>query len=317
MGKMASGVRLLIWLNASQHGRHHAAQDRGQVAVHVYLDSRDLIGLIERRSSKEVARFDEKLQRGGSELIFSMHNILELCAPLVSAGPGSSVMRTLNELERMPHLYVAEARIDALELKEATDAFLERREYRPIALPVVPRFDYVVSAFEREPVTKAFLKYGLAQIIFELWRIDKSLFTGYSLHAKCLRVAFEVDRKKDDYRRHELNFGNKIARELRLYGIGFPDQKTDELSKWIYENSTRCPALRLGYEVFHKILRNLTDIAKDSDIPDFAHISCVPYVDAITLDKRMRGYVAQVDQSIGTNHSQHIYRNLREIEPLL
>jgi hypothetical protein len=285
--------------------------------VRVYLDSRDLIWLIERRSSKEVARFDEKLRSGGSRLIFSMHNILEICAPLVSAGPGSSVMRTLNELERMPHLYVPEARIEALELEEATCAFLQRREYKPIALPVVPRFDYVVSAFEREPITKRFLKYGLSQIVFELWIIDKSIFIGYPRHVKRLRVAFESYRKRDGYKRHDLNFENKIAKDLRLYGIRFADQEIDELAKWIYEDSTRCPALRLGYEVFHKILRNLTDGVKDSDIPDFAHISCVPYVDAITLDNRMRGYVAQVDQSIGTNYSQHIYRNTMEIEALL
>jgi hypothetical protein len=80
---------------------------------------------------------------------------------------------------------------------------------------------------------------------------------------------------------------------------------------------TRCPALRLGYEVFHKIVRNLTDSIPDSDIPDFSHISCIPYVDAITLDKRMRGYVAQVDQSIGTDHSQHVYSNIDEIDALL
>jgi hypothetical protein len=154
---------------------------------------------------------------------------------------------------------------------------------------------------------KSFLSYGE----------DKSLFTGYPHYAKRLRGLSESDRKRDNYRRHDLNFGNKIARDLRLYGIRFPDQKTDALSEWIYENPAQCPALRLGYEVFHKVLRNLTDIAKESDIPDFAHICCVPYVDAITLDNRIRGYVAQVDQSIGTNYSRHIYRNTREIEALL
>jgi hypothetical protein len=138
--------------------------------VRVYLDSRDLIALVEKSSSEEIAGFEEKLRRQGSNLIFSMHNIMEISAPLLAANPGSSVMRTLNRFERMPHLYVAEARIDALELQEAAGAFLEQRKYRPIPLPIVPRFDYAVSAFEREPTTKPFLSYGLAQIIFELWR---------------------------------------------------------------------------------------------------------------------------------------------------
>lgn len=284
--------------------------------MHVYLDSRDLINLVERRYPEETAKFEEKLREGRSDLIFSMHNIMECCAPLVSAGSTSSVMRTLNRLERMPHLYIAETRIEALELREATSAFMEHREYTPIALPVVPRFDYVVSAFE-EPATKDYIKYDLAEIIFELWNIDKNLFAGYPRHAKQLRGILESDRKRDDYKRHDLNFQNTIVKKLRLHSIRFPEEKATELSGWIYEIPNRCPALRLGYEVFHKLLRNLTDSGENSDIPDFAHISCVPYVDAITLDNRMRGYVAQVDQSIGTNYSQKAYRNVEEIQALL
>lgn len=284
--------------------------------MHVYLDSRDLIELVEKRSPEETARFEEKLRQRRSELVFSMHNIMECCAPLVSAGSASSVMRTLNRLERMPHLYVAEARIEALELREATSAFLERREYTTIAPPVVPRFDYVVSAFEKPP-TKDYIKYGLTELIFELWNIEKSLFAGYPCHAKKLKTILELDRKRNDYKRHDLNFQNTVVRDLRLYNICFPEKKANELSGWIYELPSRCPALRLGYEVFHKLLRNLTDSGENSDISDFAHISCVPYVDAITLDNRMRGYVAQVDRSIGTNYLQKAYRNVEEIEVLL
>ena len=189
--------------------------------MHTYLDSRDLIVLVERRSPVETDRFEEKLRLGPSELVFSMHNISECCAPLVYAGVISSVMRTLNRLEQMPHLYVVEARIEALELREATSAFLEYREYTPIAPPVVPRFDYVVSVFE-EPPTKDYIEYGLAQMIYDLWTIDKTLFAGYPSHAKQLRAILESDRKREDYKRHDLNFKNTIVRDLRLYSIHFP-----------------------------------------------------------------------------------------------
>jgi len=245
-----------------------------------------------------------------------MYNIMECCAPLVRGGEKSSVMKTLNRLEQLPHIYIAEARIHALELQAAANAFLEQREYLPIALPVVPRFDYAVCAFE-EPATKQYIQYGLAQIVFELWHEDKSLFTGYSSQTKHLRATLESDRKRPDYRRHDLNFQNTVGRNLRLFNIGFPQESVGRLSAWIYENPARCPSHRLGYEVFHKLLRNLTDSGESSDIPDYAHIMCVPYVDMITLDKRMRGYVAQVDQSIGTNFSHRVFADVSQIEASL
>lgn len=64
-------------------------------------------------------------------------------------------------------------------------------------------------------------------------------------------------------------------------------------------------------------MRNLTDTGQESDIPDFAHVSCVPYCEAVTLDNRMRNYVAQVDQSIKTDYSSRVFRNIRDIEGLL
>lgn len=296
----------------SVRGHGHSGQGR----LRIYLDSRDLIVLVEKKSSEETAKFEERLRRNRSELVFSLHNITECCAPLVNGGEGSGVMRMLNRLEQMPHLYIADARIEALELEEAVSAFLEHREYAPIAPPFVPRFDYVVSAFD-EPPTREYLEYGLAHTIYELWNIDKSLLTGYPSDAKKLRAILEADRKRVDYKKHESNFPNTIARNLRLYSIPFPLEKVGELARWIYDTPSRCPAQRLGYEVFHKLLRNLTDNGEDSDIPDFAHISCVPYVDAVTLDNRMRGYVDQVDRSIGTNFSQKVHRNLEAIERLL
>jgi hypothetical protein len=253
--------------------------------MHTYLDSRDLITLAERRSTDETARFDDQLRHGGHELIFGMDNILEICTPLIRVGSRCSVMRTLNRLERLPHVYVADARIEALELEEAARAFLGRAGIQTHILADCPTFDYVVSAFESGPPTKMFLRYELAQVIFELWRIDKGLFMEYPHHAKRLRSVIESDTKRVSRQRHHLNFRNKISKYFRLHDIDFSVNRTGDLSEWICEDTTRCPALKLVYEVFHKIVRNLTDRIPDSDIPDFSHISCISYVDAITLTK--------------------------------
>lgn len=283
--------------------------------MQIYLDSRDYIVLVERRAPAETDMFERILRESGNELVFSLHNIMECCAPLLQAGDQTNVMSTLNRLEGMPHTYIAEAKIPAMELEEATSAFLSNREYNSID-PFVSRFDHVVAPFG-EPATADYLYYGLAHTVYELWNEDPGLFNGYPQQAERLRKILQADRTRKDHKRHEKNFPSSVARNLRLYNITFPPGKVDDLSAWIYENPNRCPAIRLGYEVFHKLLKNLTDGGEKSDIPDFAHIDCIPYVDAITLDSRMRGYVAQSDQSLGTSYSKKVYRNIAEIDDLL
>lgn len=140
----------------------------------IYLDSRDHIGLVERKTPAEIDTFERMLKKSGNELVFSLHNIMECCAPLLQSGGRTNVMSTLNRLESMPHVYIAEAKIPAMELEEATIAFLDDSEYRYID-PFVSRFDYVVAQLE-EPATADYLKYGLAHTVYELWNEDPSHF---------------------------------------------------------------------------------------------------------------------------------------------
>ena len=282
------------------------------LTMRIYLDSRDHIVLIERFSVEETNTFEAAIRGGSHELVFSMHNIMECCAPLNQSTNQNSVMKILNRLESMPHVYIAEARIPALELMEGTRAFSEGREYG-VVNPFVNRFDEVVSPFNR-PATHDYIEYGLANTIFELWQEDPSLFQPYTAESRRLETIRNHDRSRSDYRRHNRNFSNTVARDLKLYNIAFPQGAVNDLAAWIWASSNRCPSLRLGYEVFHKIVRNVTDSGEDSDIPDFAHVDCVPYVDAITLDKRMRGYVEQVDHSIGTEYSQKLFGDVNEIQ---
>ncbi len=160
--------------------------------MRIYLDSRDHIGLVERKTSTETDTFERTLRVCGSELVFSLHNIMECCAPLIQGGGRSNVMSTLNRLESMPHSYIAEAKIPAMELAEAATAFLENREFRPVN-PFVPRFDYVVARFE-EPPTADYLNYGLAYTVYELWNNDPNLFNGYPEEAERLREILKSDR---------------------------------------------------------------------------------------------------------------------------
>lgn len=51
----------------------------------------------------------------------------------------------------------------------------------------------------------------------------------------------------------------------------------------------------------------LGDSPKDSDIPDFAHINAIPYVDAATLDRRMLHYFRTVVSKLRTLNASIAY----------
>ncbi len=123
----------------------------------------------------------------------------------------------------------------------------------------------------------------------------------------------ELDRnlKKGNYA--IADFTKTIKRNIYLYNLAFPIGELNTFAGWILESNTRCPSIRLGYELFHKIVKNIGDKTESGDIPDFSHISCLPYVDLITLDRRMRGYVNQASQSIGVNYTEKVCKDYSDM----
>jgi hypothetical protein len=70
--------------------------------------------------------------------------------------------------------------------------------------------------------------------------------------------------------------------------------------------------------MFHAIQANLTDIPKDTDIPDLAYIPALPFVDYLTLDRRMHSYAVRVSRQITkvnptVNYEKRLLRSVREL----
>lgn len=106
------------------------------------------------------------------------------------------------------------------------------------------------------------------------------------------------------------HFPEKLRRDMKLYQISHPQGGLDNFAKWIYETPTRCPAVRLSYEVFHQLRRNIGDQPSANDFGDFAHVQCVPYVDLITLDRRMSDYVRRATQGWDSDLTGKVKHNL-------
>ena len=61
------------------------------------------------------------------------------------------------------------------------------------------------------------------------------------------------------------------------------------------------------------MIKNVHDVPTPSDMEDFCHLECLPYVDFMTLDNRMRGYVSQACKAIQTNYAEKLFKNSKEI----
>ena len=65
------------------------------------------------------------------------------------------------------------------------------------------------------------------------------------------------------------------------------------------------------------MVRNITDIPEDSDLEDFHNIGCLPYVDIMTVDRRMYGYARQVSSSITVEYDKKLFKKVKDFMNLI
>src|SRR5262249_38066438 len=201
------------------------------------------------------------------------------------------VTRLLNELESLPHVYLGDGQIPPSELGEAVRAFSNRSEYSWPG-PFHERFDAANRIAGPAP-TRLFVHHSLAERIFTIAREDPTQFSRDRLPLAQLQAVLQNDRACSNPPKVSDNFRVTIRRHLQLYGVAAPGISLPDLADWIYELPARCPGVRLQYDVYHQVRRNLGDGFDSSDFGDLAHVRCLPYVDLATLDRRMATYVNQ------------------------
>lgn len=278
--------------------------------MRIYLDSKDIIQLFEKSEPCTVEEFDEFLRTGNHELVFSFITIIEISEPLFHKNAKTNVMRLLGQIEKLPHKYIHSSIITRLELEEAYRSFVSGEEYRGISLPFASRFDMIVD-LEGNPATKQYFNYPLAEIIWDLF--NSGGLSGLNKYANKLSVTFKADRALNPKPSLKNNFANTVDRNIKLYQLKIPQEEVTSFASWIYSNPKRCPSDRLGYKLWHKMIKNLTDTPLESDLEDFANIAALPYVDFMTLDRRMYGYVSQVSKDNSIEYNKKIFRNTEEI----
>jgi len=114
------------------------------------------------------------------------------------------------------------------------------------------------------------------------------------------------------------HFMRSIKKHAEYHKVPLPAGKEEEFARWVYRDPRRCPGLRLNHEVYRRLMRNYDDVPEVGDFVDLNLIFAVPYVDAVTLDNRMREYCSQAARSLmrvglAVDYRKRLYPDLREI----
>lgn len=276
--------------------------------MNVCLDAKDLIGILQVGQPCTANQLAQYLTQHGCQLAVSSYTIMEISAPLLYPSSKTNVMKLLNDLAGLPIAYV-HADIRGLELREALDAFSSGREYQHI-LPFVKRFDEALD-LSAKPGTYQFINYSLSEIVWDLYA--QGGLQGMDDYAKPMKEYVAADRGIKLPPSLKSHFAKVVERNLRDDGLLCPEVSIKNFSDWIYDSPDRCPSIRLSYEVWHQIVKNKGDRLKDSDMEDYQHLICLPYVDFITLDRRMHRYVSQAAKRIGMYCSTRMFMSAEEV----
>lgn len=87
--------------------------------MRILLDTRDLIGVLDRDEPCSLPCLRERLLEGNHVVAMTPTVVFELAAPLVRGTGQTIVSRRLNELETLPLTYLADLRVPAMEIREA------------------------------------------------------------------------------------------------------------------------------------------------------------------------------------------------------
>ena len=282
--------------------------------IKIYLDSKDLIDLFEKSYPCSPDKFEYELNIYDAEIVLSSTNIEELSAPLSHSKENANIMSKLNRIEKMPIRFISESKISILEINEAVNAFNEEREYLQIN-PFVSRFDETLSV-NGLPPTKAYINYGLAETVFDLWQAGFD-FKGLKDCAPKFRRLFEIERSIVNEPNRNEEFIQVVDRTLKHRKIETPPQGLKSFAEWIYKEPERCPSLRIGYEVYHNMVKDRRSIPEDSTMDDLCYANYIPYVNFISFDRRMYHYIKQTCLSEELGYEKGLYKNLSEIFTVL
>jgi hypothetical protein len=259
----------------------------------LHLDSRDLINAFKGKSI-DIKELRSALIERKAELIYSPETIQEVVTP----ADVRESRRRLETLIILPHRYIRQQK--EIIKREFSEAIREVKSTKKFSseriLPFASTWQVVLRPGEIRLEDQ--INDQLVDINMKLLAANPDVFRNTQEQFDAYAPNFMFDRL------YKLNFrtGNKgifrdaTGQTLKVIGL-HPGSAlkaadlVDDLTNWMRERPSVCPSWRLLGETYSEFVVNVTDKGRLGDEPDFRHVSVTPYVDAITLDATMRGYV--------------------------
>jgi hypothetical protein len=289
--------------------------------MRILLDSRDLINVVEHGRGTTVDALETYLRAGNHEVVLCFSTVRELAGPLSTGTPFLEIRPLLQSLERLPHLYLKEVTIIAIELQAAVDAFSVGTEYRPPS-PYVRRWDHTLATppDQRGTGSDNIVGLRLDDIVFLINLSNPGVFSPPRHHLATLQHIVESDRAllRAGQLAAKQHFILSVKKHAASHRIRLPEGREDDFARWVYSNPNRCPGLRLNHELFRSITANYGDIPEVGDFTDLALMSAIPYVDGATLDRRMRGYCRSASRKMirfgaSDNYANRVYDDVADL----
>jgi hypothetical protein len=288
--------------------------------MRILLDSRDLIEVAEHQNRVTTQAFNTFLRDNNHELVLCASTVREISSPLVHGASFIDTIRPiLQAIETLPIRYLREVDIFGIEIQAATNAFENDSAYEPPTPYVRTYPDTLAVPGLADGLPIVGLR--LDDIIYEMYRsrYRDRIFGARDQHLAAYRQLMIQERElhRNGQYRARFHFANVLPRNAAAHNARLPANRED-FTNYVYGHANRCPGFRLNHEVFRSIARNLSDNPEAGDFVDFALISAIPYVDAVTLDRRMRTYVEQASRKMlkvnaAVNYRDRVYEDVSDL----
>lgn len=135
------------------------------------------------------------------------------------------------------------------------------------------------------------VNYSLVDQVLPLAMYNPEVCRNSARKTASLQQAVNQDRAVTDaVRRNRQRWEGGVRGALRDCEVAAPQSGLTKLARWIRADPIRCPGWRLFHEAYLEFCTNVGDPVDVGDVRDFSHVACLPYVDAMTLDRRMSAY---------------------------
>jgi hypothetical protein len=258
--------------------------------VRILLDAKDLINIVEKSRPMNVEDFGQWLKGRNSTVVLSFTNVSDFVGPAFANNSFLEKRVLLQQLETLPLAYIREGTIKRDEFAAAVLAFTQGHE--PAAIdPYVSRWDET-AFWQREAATSVLVGQRLDDFVF----MARQVIQVYKTQNAGIRDYIEEERaipKKERWTLKQI-FSRRMPDRLAAYHINSFGCDPVQFGEWLWDNPIRCLGARLFFEAHHFQMNDHSLKFGDGDVADFAHIPALPYVDALTVDKRIENLLQMV-----------------------